>query len=157
MIEAKEQRLVDAEKVCELRERVEIQMKDPECYESACMIKWTLEELGLWDGQAMTEEGNKKMKKELKTDADTAIHIRNTALELAQIAKENNIRINIWADQEGYADAMFGKYSYHNYTSGDEKFRNDDVESADYYKEVTLEEIHLTAERRDTDVNAGAD
>lgn len=55
MIEVSEQHLVDAEKVRELQERAEILMKDPDCYESGCVIKWTLEELGLWEEQRLTD------------------------------------------------------------------------------------------------------
>lgn len=52
MIEVTEQRLVDAEKVRELQKRTEILMNDPSCYETGCAIKWTLEELGLWDNES---------------------------------------------------------------------------------------------------------
>lgn len=48
----------------------------------------------------------------LKTDADVAVYLRNAALALSEIAQQNGMTINAYADESGYVNVRFGNYDY---------------------------------------------
>lgn len=88
------------------------------------------------------------------TDRDFAVWLRNMELAIRREAKERGIRIDIYANDRGFAYARFGEYEHCIFEDEEEKYSYEPTGDAERWCQVCQEHIRIGKEPLTGEVKA---